>query len=93
MSSTETNVVAKANKKWSWSKEARARHSERMKALHAERQRKTPDLRGRPATKNITLDAELQDRLNGVADKLHTEFGFRPTLSQTVLYVLNKAEV
>lgn len=92
MSSSET-AVAKAKKKWSWSKEAREAHSKRMKEFHAQRQGKAQEMRGRPATKNITLDAELQDRLNGVADGLQTAFGFRPTLSQTVLYVLNKAEV
>lgn len=51
--------------------------------------------RGRPATgrkpsKNITLDADIQDALNEVADKLAGRLGFRPTLSQTLRHLINR---
>jgi hypothetical protein len=41
-------------------------------------------------TKNLTLDADLVEALNAAADKLAMEFGFRPTLSQTVRYMIRK---
>jgi hypothetical protein len=41
--------------------------------------------------KNVTIDAELVELLNQQADELKTVFGFRPTLSQTLRYLLNKA--
>lgn len=51
--------------------------------------------RGRPATgqkpsKNVTLDADLQDALNEIADKLAGRLGFRPTLSQTIRHLINR---
>jgi hypothetical protein len=44
-------------------------------------------------TKNLTLDADLVELLNAAADKLAMEFGFRPTLSQTVRYVIRKLDL
>ena len=41
-------------------------------------------------TKNVTLDADLVEALNAAADKLELEFGFRPTLSQTVRHLVKK---
>lgn len=42
-------------------------------------------------TKNVTLDADLVEMLNDAADRIASELGFRPTLSQTVRYLLKKA--
>lgn len=89
MSSDETTAVAKAKKKWSWSQEAREAHSKRMKEFHAKRS----ETQERKATRNVTLDAHLQEKLNKIADDLVEELGFRPTLSQTVSYVIVRAEV
>jgi hypothetical protein len=44
-------------------------------------------------TKNITLDADLVAALNTVADRLEPTLGFRPTLSQTVKYMIKKSGV
>lgn len=40
--------------------------------------------------KNVSLDADLVEALNAMADKLESEFGFRPTLSQTVRFLIRK---
>jgi hypothetical protein len=42
-------------------------------------------------TKNVTVDADLIAALNAVADKLEPNFGFRPTLSQTLRYLIKEA--
>ena len=42
-------------------------------------------------TKNITVDADLVEGLNGIADALERIFGFRPTLSQTLRHLIKKA--
>lgn len=49
--------------------------------------------RGRPATgqkptKNITVDADIQDALGEVANMFEAKFGFRPTLSQTIRHLI-----
>ncbi len=41
-------------------------------------------------TKNITLDADLIEALNKASDRLELDFGFRPTLSQTVRHLVKK---
>lgn len=38
--------------------------------------------------KNISVDADLVEKLNMKADELEHEFGFRPTLSQTLRHIL-----
>lgn len=50
--------------------------------------------RGTDPTKprNITLDAETQAALLGYQNKLEKKLGFRPSLPQTVRYVLARAE-
>lgn len=53
--------------------------------------------RGRPATgqkatKNITVDADIQDALNEIAGEFESRFGFRPTLSQTIRHLINEAK-
>lgn len=50
------------------------------------RPRMTPEQR--KATRNVTLDADLLDALNTVADEFESGFHFRPTLSQTVRYLI-----
>lgn len=45
----------------------------------------------RRQVKNITVDADIQDRLNELADRLEEGFGFRPTISQTLRYLLKRA--
>ena len=45
-------------------------------------------LRAKQKTKNMTIDADLVPLLNRVADKLETEFGFRPTLSQSIRHLI-----
>jgi hypothetical protein len=42
-------------------------------------------------TKNITVDADLIEVINNVADKLEAAFGFRPTLSQTLRHLIKEA--
>jgi hypothetical protein len=57
--------------------------------------------RGRPPlpesekqqTKNITVEADLVEVLNKTADKLSAGLGFRPTLSQTIRYVIKKMDL
>jgi len=39
-------------------------------------------------TRNVTLDADLVGALNVKADELETLFGFRPTHSQTLRFLL-----
>ncbi len=42
-------------------------------------------------TKNVSIDAELVVDLNAVADQLKDRLGFRPTLSQTLRYLIKEA--
>jgi hypothetical protein len=41
--------------------------------------------------KNVSIDADLVDALNAVADDLERQFGFRPTLSQTLRHLIKGA--
>lgn len=41
--------------------------------------------------RNISVDADLVDTLNSIADKLEPQFGFRPTLSQALRYLIKHA--
>ena len=43
-----------------------------------------------PKYRNISVDADIVDTLNAVAEKLKEEFGFKPTLSQTLRHLLRK---
>lgn len=43
------------------------------------------------STKNITVDADLVDKINEVADALAKDLGFRPTISQTLRHLIQKA--
>jgi hypothetical protein len=43
-----------------------------------------------PKYKNMSVDADIVDILSNVSDKLKEEFGFRPTLSQTLRHLLSK---
>lgn len=45
---------------------------------------------GLPKYKNITVDADIVDKLNTVADEFQNIFGFRPTISQTLRHVLKE---
>lgn len=45
-----------------------------------------------PKTKNITLDGDLVEALNTQADALVGKLGFRPTLSQTVRYLIKRGD-
>jgi hypothetical protein len=47
-------------------------------------------LKGKKLWKNVSLDAEMVIMLNEAADKLQTKFGFRPTLSQTIKYLIQQ---
>jgi hypothetical protein len=38
--------------------------------------------------KNITIDTELADRIGLLCTALSSEFGFRPTISQSLRYVI-----
>jgi|GEM_PF-6315780 len=38
--------------------------------------------------RNITVDAEVQELVSRQQDKLEGVFGFRPTISQTLRYML-----
>ncbi|HVG51621.1 MAG TPA: hypothetical protein VM867_08315 [Xanthobacteraceae bacterium] len=44
--------------------------------------------RGKERVKNVTIDADLVEALNSMANDLESKFGFRPTLSQTVRYLI-----
>jgi len=41
--------------------------------------------------KNVSLDAEAQQALSAVSKKLERELGFKPTLTQTVLWLTRTA--
>jgi hypothetical protein len=43
-----------------------------------------------PKYRNVTVDADLVEMMNQKANELELIFGFRPTLSQTIRYVLKK---
>jgi hypothetical protein len=45
---------------------------------------------GEARYKNISVDADVIALLNSKADELEGRFGFRPTLSQTVRYLVRK---
>ena len=49
---------------------------------------KKPD--GTTRYRNITVDADIIDILNQKATELEAGFGFKPTISQTLRYVLKK---
>lgn len=50
--------------------------------------------RGRPPVdepkprKNVSLEPDIQELLGRAQDQLEAQFGFRPTLSQTVRHIL-----
>jgi hypothetical protein len=44
------------------------------------------------ASKPVRLDADLMQAIDDAADKLESEFGFRPTVSQTLRHLLLKAK-
>jgi len=46
----------------------------------------------KPKYKNITVDADIHDLLGEVATKLNNEFGFKPTISQTLRHILKGFE-
>ena len=43
-----------------------------------------------PKYKNMSVDADIVDTLNDKAEALKEEFGFKPTLSQTLRHILRK---
>lgn len=43
-----------------------------------------------PKYRNMSVDADIVDTLNAIAEKLKEEFGFKPTLSQTLRHLLKK---
>lgn len=45
---------------------------------------------GKPRYKGITIDADLAEALNARADELFDQFGFRPTISQTLRHIMMK---
>lgn len=47
--------------------------------------------KSRAKTRNITLDADLLDEIDRVEDKLEEQWGFRPTHSQTVRWLIRQA--
>lgn len=42
----------------------------------------------RVKTKNITVDADLVEKIGALADSLEEKFGFRPTISQTLRHLI-----
>ena len=42
------------------------------------------------ATKNITVDADLVEILNELADQMSEQLGFRPSLSQALRHLVHK---
>lgn len=46
-----------------------------------------------PKYRNMSVDADIVDTLAAIAEKLKEEFGFRPTLSQTLRHLLRKGIV
>lgn len=40
--------------------------------------------------KSIAIDAEMVRIINATADRLEDQFGFRPTISQTLRHMLGK---
>lgn len=46
-----------------------------------------------PKYRNISVDADIVDIINRMADELEGQFKFRPTLSQTLRHVLLKGNI
>jgi 3'-phosphoadenosine 5'-phosphosulfate sulfotransferase len=46
--------------------------------------------RSKAKVKNITIDADLVEILNDACARLEQQFGFRPTLSQALHYLLKQ---
>jgi len=42
-------------------------------------------------TKNLTVDDDMVDLVNGYCDSLEADFGFRPTISQGLRHLILKA--
>ena len=55
------------------------------------RRKRVATAKSNAKVKNVTLDADLVEALNRVADTLYGQFGFRPTLSQVLRHLINKA--
>ena len=45
-----------------------------------------------PRYRNISVDADLVEAIHKVSERLEVQFGFRPTLSQTLRHMINVAE-
>jgi hypothetical protein len=43
--------------------------------------------------KNVSLDAEAQESLVAVAETLEKKLGFRPTLTQTVMWLVRNSQI
>jgi hypothetical protein len=43
--------------------------------------------------KNVSLDAEAQESLVAVAETLEKKMGFRPTLTQTVMWLVRNSQI
>ena len=62
----------------------------RPKVYQTEQARKAARVKARAKFRNIAIDSDLVEQLSAVANGLEAQLGFRPTLSQTLRYLLNK---
>lgn len=51
-----------------------------------------PRLSDRRRHKSVSIDGDLLDMLNSIANGLVDKFGFRPSISQTVRYLLSTSK-
>ena len=90
--------MSSSEKKWAWSEEAKQAQSKRMKLAWAKKRGVEVFEDGigfepTSQTKNITVDASLQDELNNLKERFRESFGFVPTHSQIIAYLIKTAEV
>ena len=43
----------------------------------------------KPKPKNMSVDPEIVEKIREVSDELDEKFGFRPTVSQTIKFLIN----
>ena len=68
------------------------RKSPEMVQVKGNHMRKSGEVRMKPSNaksyKNITVDDDVQTLLIGVQDKLESSFGFKPSQSQVIRYLV-----
>ena len=53
----------------------------------------TADESGTKIYRNVTIDSEVQELLNAAQQNLEKEFGFKPSISQTIRFLIKRAAI